>query len=166
MLACWRPTPLSLWGASPLGVRRKRLGLLPCERRRRARPLPDLLWRIHNAVRGHARSPTASALRAHARNVSIRTTIRTDTGKYMPIHAKTYPAPLCWGPAAPIRVRRGGQKGHHTRAVPSRTGAPNIKARRRFTAEWLYELPPYKAIASNTSKGYWHYSSLHARVDG
>ena len=102
----------------------------------------------------------------HALNVSIRTTVRTDTGKYMPVHTNTYAAPLRLGPAAPIRVRRGGQKGHHTRAVPSRTGALNIKARRRFTAEWLYELPPYKAIASNTCKGYWHYSSHHARDNG
>ena len=101
---------------------------------------------IHNAVRGHAarrgRSPSACALRVHALNVSIRTTVRTNTGKDMPVHTNTYAAPLRLGPAAPIRVLRGGQKGHRTRAVPSGTKAPNIKGRRRFTAEWLCERPP------------------------
>ena len=68
-------------------------------------------------------------------------------------------------PSACAAAARKDRIGYHTRAVPSRKGAPNIKARRRFTAEWLYTLPPYKAIASNTCKGYWHYSSLHAARD-
>ena len=97
---------------------------------------------IHNAVRGHAArrgpSPSACALRVHALNVSIRTTVRCRTHQYWQIHASTYQYVRGSAPFGPRRShprapRRPERTPYARRAVENRgaeyQGPPSVHCR-------------------------------------